>query len=208
MTKWSCLDCFIYLLLTFSQHFVYEESLWPLLGNILSHSTSEFLLQLCCTVPAWHGAPCCGARGKASLPQDHKLEGVSAPMKDARRVYCSAIRSDVLLWVEVSLLSSLLLDPLVPAPTPQLWFCSASVRDLCSHRRLRDNIWAWPWPLLSALRIQDNSAQPWNEKVGVGCWRYESNHPLCATCGTADSHLSRGPVQVAQINLTLRFAGF
>lgn len=65
MTKWSCLDCFIHLLLTFFQHFAYEDSLWPLLGNTLSHSTSEFLPQLCCNRPTWHCGPHCGPRGKS-----------------------------------------------------------------------------------------------------------------------------------------------
>lgn len=122
--------------------------LWRLtLAPPWKHTCPQYLRGFAATLlqcPHLTRRPCCGARGKASLPQDSKPEVASTPMKDAQYVYCSAIWPDFLLWVEVSLLCSLLLDSLVPPPAlphppppPQLWFCSASLRDLCSQRRLR-----------------------------------------------------------------------
>lgn len=184
------------------------ESLWPHLRNIFSHSTSEFLPQLCCNVPTWHCAPCCGVRGKVSLPQDSKLKVVStlwrtqdlSVAQPSIPIYCLGSRcpfSPVCCLIHWSQLP----------PHLQVWFCSASLRDLCSHRRLRDNIWAWPWPPPSAFRIWDDSAQPWNEKVeGAGDSRADIHYVQCGRQLT--THLSSGWVKVAQINLTLRLFGF
>lgn len=60
VTKWSCLDCFTHLLLTFSQHFACEEPLWE---HTFPQDFRAFA-SLCCNVPAWSCAPCCGGRGQ------------------------------------------------------------------------------------------------------------------------------------------------
>ena len=67
------------------------------------------------------------------------LEVVSTLMKDARYVYCSAIRSNLLPWVDVSLLSGLLLDSLEPtlSPPPILVLFCKSQGSLQSHKSQR-----------------------------------------------------------------------